>query len=281
MKKFISLIILLTLLVSLSFSQQTKLGGRVNVGGKTNIHATASGGGADLINGLVSFWKLGEAATNSRVDSIGSNNLTETGGSVSSGTGKIGNAAVFAESSYLTIADNASLSITTSLTIIAWVKVTAGAGLDFPGIISKWENTNQRSYMLMFDRNGAFGGAANRFVCGISPDGTSASSIMASATSFGTPTNDVWYFLQCFVDLDADIVGISVDNGTINTNSYTSSSVFDGTSNLRIGNLGTADNTFNGSIDAVGLWNRRLNSTEVTCLYNAGVGQEPTFAACP
>lgn len=72
--------------------------------------------------GIVSYWKLDETS-GTRADSIGANNLTDNN-TVLSGTGKVSNAADFesSNSEYLSIADNSSLSITSDLTILTWLK---------------------------------------------------------------------------------------------------------------------------------------------------------------
>jgi hypothetical protein len=98
--------------------------------------------------------------------------------------------------------------------------------------------------------------------------------VSAVANTFGAPSTGVWYFLVGFVDLDNDIIGISVNDGTVDTAAYTASSVFDGTAPFEIGRLGSSDNIFDGDIDAVGLWSRRLSTGEITALYNGGTGLE-------
>lgn len=228
-----------------------------------------------LYDGLVSFWKLGEAAGNSRLDSISFNHLVESAATVASGAGKIGNAAVFDQTNFL----RRSLSLASGLsrTIIAWPSINASITNDFPAIVSKWAHTDQRSYSLLYDRTGAIGGTANRFVFLVSSDGTGgANSASVVANNFGALSTGTFYFVAAYVDLDADIIGIQVNN-VENTNSYTFSGVFDSAADLEIGHLGTADQTFYGTIDAVGIWSRRLDSTELATLWNNGNGLEPPF----
>lgn len=282
MQKILTLLITLLLLASLT-TGQTKIGGTAKIGGTTKAGSAGGGGGGgnDLTNAFVAFWKLGEAAGNNRLDSIGSSHASESAATVNSVTGKIGNAAAFSETNYLTVLDNAPLSVSSSLTIVAWINISAGNTQDFPGIASKWGAGDQRSYTLRWER------IANRFVFAACPDGTSGAVVVATANTFGGPSVATWYFVVGFVDLTNDLIGISVSTtasdttSTFDTTAYTPSAVFDGTAAFEIGHLGTADHTISGWIDAVGLWSRRLNAAELTCLWNSGAGQEPTFAACP
>lgn len=229
-----------------------------------------------LTDNLVSFWKLDEASGNNRADSVGSNTLLEPG-TVGSATGKIGDCASFVETDHLSIADNASLSLTGSITICAWVNKNASLNSgSFPGIVTKWAHTNLRSYALMFDPSGAVGGTANRFLMLGSGAGTSTDGL-AVATSFGAPTAGTWNFVVGFIDLDNDLIGISVNDGTVDTAAYTPSAVFDGTADFAVGQLGTSSNVWYGLIDAVGIWSRKLSTAEITELYNSGTGLEYPF----
>lgn len=234
------------------------------------------GGGSSLDDGLVSFWKLGEATGTTRNDSVGTNHLTDNDSNLLQVPGQIGNAVEFIESggggtSYLQVADNASLSITSSWTIVAWVQLNSTASTVSPGIAAKWE-VGHRSYALSYSVS------LSRFRCLASSDG--AATVGVSSDNFGAPSLSTWYFLVCYFDDAADLVGISVNDGTPNTVAFTGS-IFDGTAPLNIGRLGSSADIIGADIDAVGLWNRKLPTTEITCLRNGGVGQEPPFAACP
>ena len=71
----------------------------------------ATPGGSPFLSGLIAYWTLDEAS-GTRVDAHGNNDLSDNN-TVTSTTGKVGDAAAFAtaNSEYLSRADNADLSV--------------------------------------------------------------------------------------------------------------------------------------------------------------------------
>ena len=90
-----------------------------------------------LTDNLIAFWEL-EEASGTRNDAHGSNHLTDNN-TVAQGTGKVGNCADFEldNSEYLSIADNAALSVgDEDFTIQAWFNIEANPGFR-QGIVGK------------------------------------------------------------------------------------------------------------------------------------------------
>lgn len=229
-----------------------------------------------LNNNLVSFWKLDEASNSTRNDSIGSNHLADVNTNVPQTSGQIGNAVQMgaAGSKQLRIADNASLSITGDLTIVLWVRADSlpGAG-QYPGLVSKWGNGSDggKSYVIDYD------GDSSRFSFVASPDGSAQTPVTAS--TFGAPSTVTWYFIVAQHDDAANTIGISVNNGTIDTAAFTGP-IFNSTANFEVGVLA---NLFfcECKEDALGIWSRKLTALELTKLYNGGAGCEYPWTACP
>ena len=100
---------------------------------------------------FIAFWKLGEAS-GTRVDSIGSNDLTDNN-TVTQAAGKIGNCAQFtaANSEYLSIADNAALSTgDIDFSIVFWVYFDSTPS--FADVIAKWA-AGEQEYVVEFGSN--------------------------------------------------------------------------------------------------------------------------------
>jgi len=219
-----------------------------------------------LLTGLVSYWKLNEAS-GTRVDSVGSNNLTDNN-TVTRVLGKQSGAANFtsANSEYLSIASNDSLNVGgTSFTFVYWVNLKDKAASNY-AFVSKYDQslTNQLSYYTDFIQS------TDRFRFVISPDGTSASQVAVAANTFGSPTIGVWYFIICEYNVATDIMSISVNNGTADTQSV--ADTFSGTSPFEIGKAGNLNRYPNAYVDEVGFWKRILTTEEKARLYNAGNG---------
>jgi len=226
----------------------------------------------DLLNGLVSYWRLDESSDGSgavtRNDSHGSNHLTDNN-TTPSGTGKINSGAscVRANSEYLEVADNAGLS-PTQFSVSAWVRpVSAGMGTT-RGVIVKYNSSTpaQSSFALLAL-------VSNRLALYLRISaGTELSASPATVMSA-----DTWYFVVG--KYNGSTISLSINAGSPTTTAL-AGSMNDSTSALRIGmypsNL--SGSGFGGIIDEAGFWNRAIDSDEETALYNSGNGKEYPFS---
>jgi len=221
-----------------------------------------------LRNNLMAFWSLEEASGN-RADAHGSNTLADNN-TVTSNTGKVGTAAQFTatNSEYLSIADNAALSMgDIDFTIAGWVYLDTKAN---EVIAAKYRtNTNNREYLLYYALSD---GATNRFIFLVSPNGVGTTAVVAN--NFGEPSTGTWYFVVAWHDATANTINIQINNGTANSTAH-STGVFDGTDDFKIGALHTTSPIYfwNGRIDQLGIWKRVLTATEKAWLYNSGNGR--------
>lgn len=219
-----------------------------------------------LSDNLIAYYSLDEASGNA-IDAHGSNDLTETGGTIASTTGKVGNCRDFEadDTEQFELADNAALSTgDIDFTIACWVKVEAGSGTVFPVAVSKHSATAaQREYLLYFDTT------ANRFALAVY---VSTSQIDVVANNFGAVSQDTWYHLVAWHDSVNDLIGISVNAGTADTTLH-SGGVNDGNAAFQIGAASAASLHWDGLIDEVGFWKRKLTAEEITWLYNGGAGR--------
>ncbi len=237
----------------------------VNGIGTSTPSGTSAATPIGLSNSLVGFWNLNETS-GTRADSTTGSNLADTG-SVGSAAGKINTAANFSGSNYLSVADNARLSMgDIDFTLSGWVYM--GDKTDNRTVVSKYDSNgvNQREYLIQYNL------VNDRFQFFVSSDGSSGASIFADA--LGSPSINTWYYVVAWHDSVSNTINIQVNNGTVNSSAY-SSGVFNGTAAFALGSASQGiSSLMNGRIDAVGVWKRVLNSVDRTTLYNAGSGLE-------
>jgi hypothetical protein len=223
-----------------------------------------------LLTDLIAAWELDEASGNA-LDAHAGLDLTETSGTIgaSSGPGGVGGSRDFeaGDTEYFAIADNADLSVgDIDWTIEAWVNLESKpAGNSV--IAAKWDSgSNQREYMLLHLAS------ADRFQFLVSQNGTTVNT--ASADTLGSPSLSTWYQLLAWHDSVANTLNIQVNNGAVDSVSY-SSGGRNGPTAFQIGaslSLGVAAGYLDGLAAKVRLWKRVLTSDERAALYNSGNG---------
>lgn len=218
----------------------------------------SAGAAIDTTN-LVSFWNLNEES-GTRYDAVvaSANDLTESG-SVGYQLGYIDKSAAFDGSNYLTKATNASLENGGSdFSVSFWVKFNDVANSNSKYFVSKYNEWS------LFWANGFY----FRTYTQNSPYQKDISIPLVGQ-------NDTWYFLVAIHDAATNTNTIILNDST--TNSVGSVPALDKIpGNFQIGAMNGAG-LFNGSIDAVGFWKRKLTAGEITELYGAGGGIEHPF----
>lgn len=218
-----------------------------------------------LADNLAVYYALDDAT-----DSAGSNNLTNSG--VTFSTGKVGNAGFFtaSESDYMEITDNADVSISADATIQSWVRISGtGSNQNF---VSKWGSTAANQDYLLY-----YNSSTSRFQFAVRDAAEVLTQI--AANNFGAPSVDTWYLIHAWHDATNDILGIAVNAGTADTTSY-SLGVNDSGQSFNLGSQegGTAS-FLDGALDEVAIWKRVLSSAERTELYNSGSGRDYTYVS--
>jgi len=92
------------------------------------------------------------------------------------------------------------------------------------------------------------------------------------ATTFGFPPDGVWHFVIGFHDATANTVNIQVNDGAVDSAAHTFGAYQSAGSPVHIGQ-DTLSGQFDGRIDQVGFWLRKLTTAEKTWLYNSGAGR--------
>lgn len=226
-----------------------------------------------LSDNLISYWSLDEASGDA-LDAHGSNDLTETGGTIAAATGKVngGRDLEAGDTEHFAKSDNADLSTgDIDFTFAGWCNIESG-GLTTRCLIGKW-TVGEREYLLCYDEGGGIS-AGNRFKFAISADGT-ANVNVSDTTTVSTGT---WYFVVAWHDAAANTINIQVNNNTPSSTSH-SSGVRNGTSAFVLGALVADFWNFDGILDEWGFWKRVLTSDERTELYNSGNGRDYAYIA--
>lgn len=220
---------------------------------------------------LVAWWSLNETS-GTRNDSHGSNHLTDNN-TVTSASGIKSNAGNFvsANSEYLSIADNSSVSVgDIDFTFCAWVYITNTSSTR--AIISKFATTgNQREYLIRYNN------LTNKIQFVVSNNGTSNATVDDTTAI----SSSAWYFVCAWHDATNNQIKIQVNNNTPSSLSH-SGGVFNGTSAFYLGQY-KGSSYHDGLIDEVVLYKRLLTDEERTWLYNSGAGREYCEVAnnCP
>ncbi len=212
----------------------------------------------NLFKDLEGYWTLNDTSGNRTDSSVNNSTLTDTN-TVTSNTGQYSNAGQFtaANTEYLTVADNTSLSMgNIDFTVSAWVYLDSeGANR---AIITKYggDAAANTEYVLFY------GSAQDKFRFMVG-NGTTETAI--TADTFGAVTTSTWYHVVGWHDAANDVLGISV-NGISDTVSY-SGGVTDTAQPFRLGASGTASLLWNGRIDDARVYKRVLSSDDRSKLY--------------
>jgi hypothetical protein len=245
-----------------------------SVGTKT-VAVTNSGGLTDptsltytalsnlhLLNTLISYWKLDEASTGAaavtRADSVGTNTLSDPT-HAQGVAAKIGNGAYFngnaagTTGNYLTVGSNASLQVTSDFTLSVWARIDH---LHDSLIVGK-NDGSLNDYVILYS-------AANGFSFSAGPTGTAQVGAAAVATA--------WYHIVAWYDSGDQKCRLRINDATTYVGGVTTTLV----QNSQALNMGSfvsvAAGYFQGLIDEVGFWKRKLSAGEITALYNGGAG---------
>lgn len=169
-----------------------------------------------------------------------------------------------ANTEYLSIADNASLSFgDEDFSVAGWLYLDSSPGWQMP--IGKWDYAGNKREYGIYNNNGT-----RNYAFFVSSNGTTNTGLV-SATTVSLST---WAYVACVHDSVNNLLKISINNAAFETSSY-STGCNNNTSALLFGASGTIaspQELFNGRICKVGIWRKALSSGEVTSLYNSGNG---------
>ena len=163
-----------------------------------------------------------------------------------------------ASSQNLSVPDTTSLDITGQLTLACWAK-SSGSYANNRGLVSKYiGSTTQRSYVLYITASGFVGFA-------LSTNGTfQAANVITGSSAIGTD----WAHVAAVVTPSSrQEIFVNAASGAVKTSSVLAS-IHSGTAPLQIGQQFSSDvdNSFDGLIAEVGIWNAALTAAEIASL---------------
>lgn len=226
--------------------------------------------------GLIAYWKFDEGSGTTAADSTGGNNTGTLQTGASWGTGKLGHAVVLDGTSGYVQATNLVESNETAYSLAMWFNTTNTAQqvlFSNRGVTV----TSGKSLTLEMSQNGASGQLQwlldlDGWAIGVQ----STSSYNDGAwhhvvATWTAPANTAIDYSQFTLYVDgAGPVGTT--NFTINCNCGGVDSPLSGAEGGQIGTSSSWSIFYSGSLDEVGAWSRALGSSDVTQLYNGGLG---------
>jgi hypothetical protein len=222
-------------------------------------------GPSPLLDGLVSYWTLDEGL-GTRVDSQGSNNLTDNN-TVGSAAGKISNAASFvaANTEYLSSTSTALQMGTNDYAVSFWLKTSSALQMT-PLYNGAYRETGW--YIATLSGGNLFLKFSDiPFPSGTPPNGSSV----------GSYADGNWHHVVVNFDRDSN-VSMYVDGNTTPVIAFDISGYAGNVAPFRPFLVGAYEDGlgrsffFDGLIDEIGIWGRILTLTEISDLYNSGVG---------
>jgi len=162
---------------------------------------------------------------------------------------------------YITVPDDASLDITTNLSVFFWVKSSA-AGV-FEALISKYHfTTSQKSWYVSL--------ASRQLRVYISDDGA-GTNVKDYVTTGTWIANGTWQHVGfTFSNNDLKLWVDGVDRTSTKTTDNTVTAINASTTDLEIGSLLNNPSYFPGQLDEVAIWNSTLGASEIVKIYNSG-----------
>ncbi|TSC82175.1 MAG: hypothetical protein G01um101419_662 [Parcubacteria group bacterium Gr01-1014_19] len=248
---------------------------KVASGGLTKVTIKSSNSGKFFVNmpqntllndGLLGLWSFNGkdlSGTTATDRGSGGNNGTLTNGPTVT-PGIIGQALnLDGVNDFVSIADHATLDLTGSVTMSAWIKHTSSTIKDWEAIITKGDS----AYRLHLCGNSTFcGGTPTNDAISVAITGTGCAS--NGTTSNVIPELNRWYHVAATYNGSAAIIYV---DGVLNAESSCSGSISTNAHALYIGeNAESTGRQWTGEIDEVRLYNRALTAAEVAILYRSG-----------
>ena len=218
-----------------------------------------------LLTGLTTYYRMEEASATTRLDEIGSIDLTDVG-SIGQGDGIQGFGAQFSSSDRLYSAGAApsAVKLAGDRTFCFWYQhettptgSTNGRVMGVDDLTNReWEITRSNSNNMGF----------------FTWDNSLNYKAVYASKAW---VDETWYFVVAYYDQAGQEIGISIDNGAFSTGAIVDTTMNTSTSEaFEIGGVsGTSTRWLSGNLDEIGVWNRVLPADEITWLYNGGTGR--------
>lgn len=221
-----------------------------------------------LLDNLVYCYELNETS-GTRADSHTSGLTLTDNNTVLSTPGKVGNAALFvkANAERLTHADNAIFDpgSASDFEFTFWVKYTT-----LPTSGQSWRfidkiNGNTGYRFTVYNDTGTI---RMQWTIGNADQGQPS----VTATTFGAPSTDTWYFVNLRYATATRVAGISINRGTFDEMTMDVAGPTDSTAAFSLGGRTDGADYLDGAVDQLAHWSALLDDTKRDLLYNSGNG---------
>lgn len=227
---------------------------------------------ADVLNGLVGWWKLDDGAGASAADASGQGNAgTLVNTPTWTNNCKKNNCLQFnGSNTYVNIADASVLNPgVSSFSWSFWVKTSQDAtSLSWPGIVAKEHNSLTTPRVGWMSTLSSFGGSVNKADCEIFYNGSGDSASTSSVIN-----DNLWHHIACVRNVTANKLYVFRDGklDVTTTMTNTGSNSVSNTNLLEIGgrNLTAVNSMLSGFVDDVRVYNRALSAGEVYDIFQS------------
>jgi glucose/arabinose dehydrogenase len=198
--------------------------------------------------GLVGAWGFDETSGTTTSDASGRGNTGTISGATRTTTGRFGGALTFdGVNDWVTVADNASLRLTTGMTIEGWMRPAANGSARWRTIAIK-ESGSGLAYALYGFGDGGL------------PSGHAFTSIERWARAASAPALNAWTHVA--VTYDATTIRLYVGGTQVATQAQTGS-LLAATGPLRFGGNAIWPEWFQGQLDELRVYSRALTAAEI------------------
>jgi hypothetical protein len=215
----------------------------------------------DLLDGLVSYWKFDETSGTTADDSHGSYDFTHTDTGLITSGGKIDYGLSFTSNNYHSVNSNPVIPYGAK-SISVWVYYVSNSANQYFLVNNGGSGGNNGMSLAVTSSHKLRWEISRSDVIGWNFQFNSATSLSNNAWNHvivtwdgSTSSNSAKIYING--ELDASQTPLDTETAS-------------GTNNLLLGryNPASSDQSMNGRLDEVGIWNRALNSTEVSALYD-------------
>ena len=225
---------------------------------------TGYGGAVASTQGLVGYWRLGEASGTTACDSAGTDNGTYSGGYTLGVPGALSgdpDTAVRLDGStgQVSVPDSSALHLGDRFSVEAWVKRNTLSTSSWQTIVSKQSG----AWLIMFDSN-------DHLVLRRSTVGNLVASTVRVA-------DNNWH--QVAATKDGSSVHLYIDGQDV-TGTVSNQTMADNTQPLVIGESSTTA-FYNGAVDEVSVYNVALDSTQIKAHYDAATTSSTSTTSSP
>jgi len=214
-----------------------------------------------LTDNLVSYWKLEEATDAVRLDSVGSNDLSQAGQSIAQGTGKLNNGADWTGTTAARLTPGSGVLQDDTFSVSFWINMPS---FNTYGHYVNHTHGNSQGWAVWLRDVGGYKIEFSGFAQPSWDWDISSSDV--SMLTIGQ-----WHHIVA-TRVNSGAANLYVDNVVVaNTGSSGTSDYATDMTNDKF-TLGSRTNTQPGNIDEAGFWNRELTVAEVAHLWSAGQG---------